>query len=50
MIYRWMLFTFMWTIFKKALNCDGEEKDDSTENSEVIKADNEESVTLSDGD
>ena len=43
-IYRWMLLTFMWTIFKKAL------KDDSTENSEVIKADNEESVTLNDGD
>ena len=28
------------------LHCDGEEKDDSTENGEVVKADNEESVTL----
>ena len=28
------------------LHCDDEEKDDSTENGEVVKADNEESVTL----
>ena len=32
------------------LHCDGEEKDDSTENGEVVKADNEETVTLSDGE
>ena len=32
------------------LHCDGEEKDDSMENGEVVKADNEETVTLSDGE
>ena len=32
------------------LHCDGEEKDDRTENFEVVKADNEETVTLSDGE
>ena len=32
------------------LHCDGEEKDDRMENFEVVKADNEETVTLSDGE